>query len=333
MLGLTIPSSARAVGIVLGLVFVVPACHDDPSPVDEDPCAGCYGNSDRQLECSNACGSGVSYIDQLDECAGSLSDDERSKEVGIVDVFLKRLGAASPSSGIGEGASLVDQFSLDADNALITLAQEPGTDALHAPFVYDGGVYTAALDSLGDGKATVQLLFDKDYQAGKAGDVIRPYFFRTDSYVTGAAVDLSGGVASVSYESNGPLVELLGLGEQPPNPFEIGLFDQTDTMVQIVSASIDNSETTRGVDTELRVSYQRRVNQQDDERSPLSLDEATATRAETGQTLTVASSSLAVEGSQLVGKIELDVSGGAFDYHVVFGQDSGHPTAVVSCAK
>jgi hypothetical protein len=231
----------RLAFLVPVLAALAPGC-DSTSTGEEitDPCS--------TADCSGA----VGYFTKPSCCAyphGQLTVDLKACSSGASESALFEAAALGvwfhrSLAALEEGVQLGFDLADDAEGVFVQLAQAPDTDALDLPFTHDPatGAYTASVVSTKKGSVRALFSFAEDYQAGKKGDPILPFLFRTSSYVKGAKIALGNGVATVSYDSEGPLVELLGFGPHPPNPFQLGIFDPTEMPKQTMDLRIADEE-------------------------------------------------------------------------------------------
>jgi hypothetical protein len=221
---------ATAVAIAL-----LPGCRND-SETGDPPCEAVDCTQvENQLERPSCCPypHGTLTLD-FSACEASAPRAEILATASAGVWFHRSLEA------LQDGVDLGFQLSANAGSVLVQLAEAPEADALTLPFSHDAqtGEYTASLVSTGKGTLTARFLFTADYQAGKAGDPILPYLFRTESYLEGTQVTTDSAGATVSYASEGPLVEMIGYGPHPPNPFTLSLFDDTELAKQKVDLRI-----------------------------------------------------------------------------------------------
>jgi hypothetical protein len=320
-------------------IALLPGCRSesetDVGPCEEVDCSQVESQLDKPSCCPHP--HSILALD-FSACEASVP---RAKilEVATTGVWLQRSLEA-----LEDGVDLGFQLSGNAGSVFVQLAEAPKADALTLPFSHDAatGEYTASLVSTGKGTITARFLFSEDYQAGKAGNPILPYLFRTESYVGGAGVTVDSGVATVSYASEGPLVEMLGYGPHPPNPFSLGLFDDTELPKQTVDLHI--------VDDEIRPdgfagSFEARVQriigpgpfQSSDVQVPIDLVSATF-EGRAGAKIVITSFDLqAVDGGyhgqHLRGTVRFRIEGGAVPFDgVILYDDSGPPELQLICS-
>ncbi len=132
---------------------------------------------------------------------------------------------------------LAAQLSRDLEQVLVTSFLDAQGVSVPTGFRYDGeGGYTSG-GATSD--MTVRYLFDRDYEAGAAGEVIVPNLFETDSYLRGVRLELQlpSGDVLVHWNTKGPLVELLGRGANPPNPLRFTV-DQLESGTRLDDLSL-----------------------------------------------------------------------------------------------
>lgn len=202
---------------VLPLALVIAGCE---APAESEPASGCAPGADvcgpgrLLLGCGECIAAGEMSID-LDACAAGVPADVLEAELSVSAAFVGTF------PGLAVASDVPGDFGVRVALALDTLARAPDESALPPGFTFSGGVYTST-----NAPVEIRAAFGEDYQAGEEGDPIVPSLFETESYLTGAEVTLSDdGSAKVAFSGTGPLVELLGLGPTPPNPFVLGVFD------------------------------------------------------------------------------------------------------------
>lgn len=152
----------------------------------------------------------------LDACSEGLESDEIERSLEVSMTF------AASFADLATKVRLAQVFNSKLNAAIGRLAQEDITaDLLPESFAHSAdGAYRNA-----SGDITLKVYFGKDYEAGKTGELIVPTLFRAGSYLQGAKVTLEDFTATVSFSGVGPLVELLGFGTMPPNPFKLGILE------------------------------------------------------------------------------------------------------------
>ena len=309
-------------------------CQDAPAPVpsSSSSCADVACGSPRSaLTCPQQCFRGGLDVN-LDACAAGASGTD------VVDETVVAMAFAQSLDGLYDGVELVSAFASDAASVLIALAEDPSADPLRAPFSFDGaGSYTAALAVPGSGSATVKLRYAKDYVAHSKGDLIVPDFFSLESYLHGATVSLGNGEGKVSYQSTGPLVEMLGLGPTPPNPFVLGLFDTTDNQIQVVDAELASREVhAPGITVDWRATLTRLVSEPDSAGAAITIVPNELSNLGTKQSLVITTNALFTGASDfgptLRGSVSFRVVGGSIPYRGVVVAQNGRTSLTLSCA-
>jgi hypothetical protein len=289
------------------------------------------GSPRSALTCPQQCFRGELDVN-LDACAAGASGAE------VVDATVVAMAFAQSLEGLYDGVDLVDSFASNASSVLVALAEDPGTNQLHAPFTFDGaGSYSAALSVPGSGSATVKLRYAKDYVGHSKGEVIVPDFFSLESYLHGATVSLGNGQAKVSYASTGPLVEMLGLGPTPPNPFVLGIFDSTDNQIQVIDAELANHEQRApGVTMDWRATMTRLVSEPDSAGAAVTLVPNTLANLGTKQSLVITTNALFTGasgfGPAFRGSVSFRVVGGSIPYQGIVVAKDGTMSLTLSCA-
>lgn len=141
-----------------------------------------------------------------DACFAGLGDAQRRDELALAYAFedgllTLRLGAAA-------GGDLVETLLFGHD--LFVLA--PDEPLLPEAWTHDAGAYVHSLTD--DGRARVEVRFSK-------GAALTDDLFTLSSYLVDPVVtreDDPLGTTTITHAGPGPLVELLGLGTDPPNP-------------------------------------------------------------------------------------------------------------------
>ncbi|MBI2395094.1 MAG: hypothetical protein HYV09_36325 [Deltaproteobacteria bacterium] len=191
----------------------------------------------------------------LGACAGQRSREQLGLDVEVSMRFARAL------AGLGKMLDAYGTFASDANDVLPTLAREPSKPATSAAFQHDPATGTYRYSDVAGGSMVLSLKYGADYEVGKTGEVIKPHFFLASSYLVGAVVTVHSSSATIeSYESTGPLVELIGLGPAPPKTFTL---DWGKAYVEIqkqqLEATLAWDHSTRGVRTSWRAASTRRL--------------------------------------------------------------------------
>ena len=187
-------------------VFVLSGCRSESLDCDAANCE----LSEYTVACPAQCPyhEGLLAVD-WSACPASVSPDEIARTAAMAIGWRRTLGA------LEEAGDEANSLAVRTDGAFVTLAQNPKGDALSLAFAFDpaSGAYKTDLATTDRASLTVGYSFGDDYAVGKKNDPIVAYLFRTESYLAGADVELGSFDAKVSFQSKGPLVELLGLGQ------------------------------------------------------------------------------------------------------------------------
>ena len=171
-----------------------------------------------EAEIGGTCFAGTVATD-LSGCFDGDADDPRLRIVGDLAKLTIRIQSRWPiASDFGGAAALT----------LFHLAQDPAQESLRGVVATQGEDGTYLIDVPNHPPIQAELLFGADYGAGATGERIMPHFFRADSFLRGAVSEVNGGLATVSFDEPGPLVEMIGLGDMPPNPFTLGILDDAE---------------------------------------------------------------------------------------------------------
>lgn len=109
----------------------------------------------------------------------------------------------------------------DLDRVLVTSFLDAQGIRVPAGFRYDGeGGYASGSAT---STMTVRYTYGRDYEAHDEGELVVENLYALDSYLRGVRVelDLRTGEVLVHWSAEGPLVELLGRGAHPANPFRL----------------------------------------------------------------------------------------------------------------
>lgn len=255
----------------------------------------------------------------LDDCRGGASDEEVADQTAIVGEFQASMHELVICGG------LTFRISAAVIEALVTLIVEQATSAMPEEFTYMGvGIYRTGDPATGTDMG-LSFAYGDDYAVGKQGEIIAHDLFVLESYLVGATVEVDGGaqVIRVGYTSPGPLVELIGLGADPPNPIEIGLLDVDDLTRELRKLQIAGTVVVDDARPVATVAYDVDVGPSPVQSliglgEPLAyaLTDAGAQRSTPAQTLDVTQFALTYSDSarQLDGFVRFTVRGGLFDF-------------------
>lgn len=255
----------------------------------------------------------------LEGCRGGASDEMVADQTAIVGDFRDSMHELVICGG------LTVRISAAVIEALVTLIVEQVASAMPEEFTYMGvGVYrTGNVDTGTDMQLT--FAYGDDYVVGKKGESIEHDLFVLESYLVGATaeLDVQAQVVRISYDSPGPLVELMGLGAQPANPIEVGLADTAKLTGELRKLLIAGPVVVDDARTVATVAYDVNIGP-----SPVAslvgvggslayaLVDAGAERATPAQTLDVTEFAMSFtdQGQQLDGYVRFTARGGLFDF-------------------
>jgi len=164
-------------------------------------------------------GDGGALSEELEPLRSCGDDDQIEETTEISLAYAESLHEMVACGGLA--VALCNGVVSGIINAIL----ESRTDATPESWSYEaGGTYRTE----GEGVVmTTQFFLAEDFEFGRSGDLVTDNVFDTENYLVGAAVnvDLSTGRTTLSYDSTGPLVELLGYGAEPPNPIELSIND------------------------------------------------------------------------------------------------------------
>ncbi len=244
----TTPLSLRRIvplALVLGGFVLLQGCSDD----EKEP-----------EQCRSASGP----VSVAPTCSADANAKARTNQA---EAFRTHVAASSTAAGIafrqlnGVTAwlmSCVAEAVVDVVVGAFT-GQDPGPPKCasweqSASYVFDAGTYrmdlrqkvawfgTSIVDE--ENSAALRFVFTKPV-AGNAEGALVPYDLgRADTYLVGMRLVSAGDKVSIAYDRPGPLVELLGLGPNPPNPITVTKA-AVETMRQSMSSSLALEGTTR----------------------------------------------------------------------------------------
>lgn len=275
---------------------------------------GCFGLSGCVIE-----GSGEES-DLLRECRGSADAEEHIEIVVDYDQSIHEMVACG-----GLNVTLVVSITSGIIDAIID--NNPDATPPQWEFRGDGTYYTNNANA----EMTTHFYTNRDYSFAAEGELLTENLFRVDTYLVGARVeadfDLSDPFATsvtLSFDSAGPYIELLGYGEDPQNPIELDT-SAWDRVRAALGGLVFDSEVS--VFDEQSVSTVR----YDVHTAPMpasalisgagmgyELDMADANREDNGQALVVENWGIEFVDANpgaLTGAIDFRVEGGEFTYY------------------
>lgn len=192
--------------------------------------------------------------------------------------------------------------------------------------VYQDGKYLVDVQGVNAVKMEVEFFYGADYEVGKTGEPIKYDLLDPNNYLVGASGEfsLSKGKGTVTFDSTGPLVELLGFGATPESPKTLSLNDLNQLTAEFGKITM---RSTIVVNEEKGTSnFGYNVKTEDLKLSEVlgtiqyNVVSVSGSRSDTSQSLATTSWDVkyadGVHG--LDGTITFDVTGGDFDYSVLF---------------
>lgn len=213
-----------------------------------------------------------------------------------------------------------------------------GDSGMPEGFSYENGVYHVQGDGI---SMDLVLKFGPDTPGGNSGDQVSDNLFDGDSYLVNASSSQDGENTVIAYDEAGPLAALLGQGAHPPNPIVL-----TPAQISAITTVLGSFQ----AQSVIHVDDERTATITYDVESPVafiatlllsknmeySLVSANGSREDLDQTLTntVWDIQYVDTAHALDGSLEADVTGGPFDYHVVYTYNallSPEPTVDITC--
>lgn len=262
-------------------------------------------------------------VDNLRECRDGASDDEALETIFITEEYGDSLHEMVACG------NLTVLFATRVLGGIIESVQQGSQGKTPDGWNFEDGVYHTEATGV-----------TMDLELFWEGEAVLDNVFLVDSFLVGASASLqSNGSLSISYESTGPLVELLGFGAEPENPLVLSLSDADEIARSFGKLELettivvdDNREKTTvhyEVDSD-RKSAEAIVG---DGGLTYSLVEADASREDLAQTLTVREWTIEfVDHALLAGYSDFTVEGNHFDYEgrLTF-ENSTFPERELSC--
>lgn len=158
---------------------------------------------------------------------------------------------------------------------------------------------------------------------GPAGTPVANDIFALDSYLEGAVVvvDSETGVATITYDQPGPLVELLGLGATPPNPLTLTAEERQTVLEGLSTIALEPTYHAFAVTPHLEwdmawASEPTTIGAIAGGDLPLPIDivSVDASREDLGQTLETVEWEVEQRAGDVGGHTTFNVRGGHFDY-------------------
>ena len=164
----------------------------------------------------------------LDGCADGMSDAEIDDTLQITYDFNESAHEMIVCGG------LVFAIVGALIEGLIDLAEDPTRTTLPEQYSFDGeGTYSVNVDGYNDLDMDVRFYLTRDYEFGKAGDLVTENLFDMSSYLVNAKTTVETELTTqgllvtitIEHDGPGPLVELLGMGTNPESPITVSQSD------------------------------------------------------------------------------------------------------------
>lgn len=272
----------------------------------------------------------------LASCRGDADDSEVLDSLVITDEYGESLhemvacGQLSVALCAGVISGIFDAIAAQSDDAT-----PDGWE-----FVGEG-VYRTSSSST---EMQMRFYLAEDFSFGSAGDPVRENLFLVDSYLVNAAlsIDWTTGAAELVYDEPGPLVELLGLGVDPPNPLPVDWTDLADLQTKLRALEFEGDIVVLDPREHSTIAYDLHVPRQTADSlvsgtSPMrfQLTNADGDRADLGQTIVMRDFDVAYANhGTLDGSVDFTAQGGPVDYDAYLEwNDTPFPTRTVSCPQ
>ncbi len=141
---------------------------------------------------------------------------------------------------------LVSSIAFALVEGVTELVENPSASTLPEDYTYDGeGTYFIAPSIFDDLRMEVRFFLGRDYEFGATGELVTENLFVAESYLLDPEATISIDKSTfppevrveVSHGGPGPLVELLGLGTDPPNPVIV-----TNSTLSAMSAHLQSMD-------------------------------------------------------------------------------------------
>jgi len=202
----------------------------------------------------------------------------------------------------------------------------------------DGGRYVF---SSGTTSMTITFINGEDSSLGTTGSVITPNLFDPDNYLIGSDASVSLESIEITFDSVGPLVELLGFGANPESPISIpvslsGLTDRgigVDNLMVASEILVDDEQRESVITYE--VDLREGTTLEEVLEGSFKYDIADASVERSNQSITNKTWDLDFsDGSSgsLTGTVTFEARGGVFDYDgTLTWEDSGFGEPTYEC--
>jgi hypothetical protein len=273
--------------------------------------------------------------EQLAACVGTTSQAELDNNLRTASYFEDSAHEMVVCGGI---SFAFIQVIVDMGINLVTDPSSTPTEVI--PF--QDGVYKSSTSGYKEVKMDVELFAGSDYSFAKQGERIPFNVQDASNYLVGGkvTVDLVKQTASVSYQSAGPLIELLGFGANPPNPLAVSLSDLkklSSEFGKVTMASTVYVNDEKGTSTftyALTTPKQPVSSIFNAGRFTYQMDSVSGTRSDNKQSMKSSTWDIAYEDSVhgLDGTMAMDFTGGVFPYRATFAYPkSKKPVVSYSC--
>jgi hypothetical protein len=250
--------------------------------------------------------------ERLEECWDGASEQEVQDNILITQEYAGSLATSLQLSW------LPTLFAID----FLLLCGETlagGVSGSPPDWSFDAGVYRYG----GQAAAVeLQVLLGEDSPVGPPGTPVAENIFLLDSYLEGATVvPNQDGSVTIDFMQPGPLVELLGLGVDPPNPLTLTTAEREIIVENLSTLAIEPDYVSYGVTPLLAwdlhwVSPPETIASIAAGNFPIDIQlvEVSATRDDLGQTLTTNVWNVDQRFGDVGGYTTFTVSGGHFPY-------------------
>jgi hypothetical protein len=218
--------SAAAVAALTALLLPTTGCFALGGSANADPSGGDVG-SDPEPEPEDAIDDPHSGeridVDPLAACTEELSPEEIEDAVAITFDFE---GSAHEMVACG---GLVFAIVGALVQGIGELVQDPSASTLPEGYHLEDGTYFVEPGTFRDLRMEVRFHLGRDYSFGSKGDLVTENLFLMSSYLVDAQTEIHVDTstwpfvvdATITHGGPGPLVELLGLGTDPPSPIVV----------------------------------------------------------------------------------------------------------------
>jgi hypothetical protein len=233
------------------------------------------------------------------------------------------------------------RFAVALIEVITNIAADPGGDPAPEGFHWDGqGSYHIESDDFSQVSMDVEVRLDADYSFGNAGDLVAYDLFDAATYLVGASIAIDYELGPIiSYDSPGPMAELLGFGADPPNPIVLDESNLGVIGAQLRKLHISSEADLYDENGSSEIAYQFSTNPTPAidlaSNAPFlfKLLDASGSNASMAQTMTIDLWDIDYSGfGELDGSIDFRVVGGVFDFKGNFVYaESGYADVTLSC--